>query len=349
MKKIKYIVLLIVVSTTNLFAQQDVHFSQFFSSPLTLNPANAGIYNGDLRAIMNYRSQWGSISEPFVTSAASVDFPVLKKMKGGMFGLGVNFFKDDAGDSKMSTMNYGLALAYHLDISGGNNNHFLSVGFQGGMVQRSMSYSSLTWDEQWNGVTFDQDIATVDKVGGTAVSVLDIATGIHWYYSPTDFSRYFAGFSLYHLNSSDVAFNGSSPLIKKYTFHGGAEIGSGTSNASVTGSPFSVLPNFVFVKQGANQYFDVGLEAKYRLRQSSKFTNYHNAMYVTLGPYLRWGDAAYIVSRLGWNGVELAFSYDFNLSELSIASGGSGGFEVMLGYKMDLSANATRGHSVRFR
>ena len=72
-------------------------------------------------------------------------------------------------------------------------------------------------------------------------------------------------------------------------------------------------------------------------------------MYVKLGRYLRWGDAAYIVSRLGWNGVELAFSYDFNLSELSIASGGSGGFEVMLGYKMDLSANATRGHSVRFR
>ncbi|NCP46666.1 MAG: type IX secretion system membrane protein PorP/SprF, partial [Flavobacteriales bacterium] len=88
MKKIKYSILLIVISTVNLFAQQDVHFSQFFSSPLTLNPANAGIYNGDLRAIMNYRSQWGSISEPFVTMAASVDFPVLKKMKGGMFGLG---------------------------------------------------------------------------------------------------------------------------------------------------------------------------------------------------------------------------------------------------------------------
>ena len=28
---------------------QDVHFSQFYESPLTLNPALCGVYNGRLR------------------------------------------------------------------------------------------------------------------------------------------------------------------------------------------------------------------------------------------------------------------------------------------------------------
>ena len=266
-----------------------------------------------------------------------------------MFGLGFNFFKDYAGVSRMSTMNYGLALAYHLAISGGNKTNFISVGFQGGMIQRSISYGGLTWDEQWNGATFDREIITVDGFGGSAVIAFDLSTGIHWFFKPTDYSTYYAGLSLCHLNSPDVAFSGSSPLIKKYTFHGGAEIGAGTSEASVTGSPFSILPNYVFVKQGANQYFDIGVEGKYRLQQSSKFTNYHNAMYIGFGPYLRLGDALYLVTRFGWSGLELALSYDFNMSELSSASGSSGGYELMLGYKMDLAAHAERAHSVRFK
>jgi type IX secretion system PorP/SprF family membrane protein len=350
MKKIYSIILLLFVGTGSLFAQQDVHFSQFFSSPLTMNPASAGVFNGDFRAITNYRSQWGSVSEPFTTMAASIDFPVLRKMGGGMFGVGLNFFKDDAGDSKLSTMKYNLSVAYHLDISGGQNNNFISVGFQGGMIQRSMNYSNLTWNDQWNGITFDQDVATVDMIGGSSINALDISTGIHWYYAPTDFSRVFGGISLYHLNSPNMAFNDQeSSLLKKFTLHGGAEIGTGNTSASVTGNPFSFLPNLIFVKQGPNQYFDFGGEGKYRIQQSSKYTNYNNEMYATLGAYYRWGDAAYIVSRFSWSGVTIAASYDFNLSTLSTASNGNGGFEIMLGYVANFNANPSRGHSVRFK
>ena len=341
MKKLKLGIVLLVIISSNLFGQQDVHFSQFFSSPLTLNPANAGIFNGDLRAIMNYRSQWGSITQPYTTMAASVDMPVLKKMKSGMFGLGLNFFKDDAGDSKMSTMNYALSLAYHLDISGGHNKHFLSIGFQGGMIQRSMNYSNLTWNEQWDGVTFNQEVGTVDQLGGNSVNALDLSTGLHWYYAPSDDNRFFAGFSMFHLNSPNVGFNEDSPLIKKYTLHGGGDIGIG-------GGDYALMPNFVFVKQGVNQYFDIGTEVKVYIQKDTKFTNFKNQMYVSFGPYLRWGDAMYVVARFNWQGITAAVSYDFNLSELTAVSSGNGGFEVMLGYKMDLGSNPTRGHSVRF-
>ena len=70
--------------------------------------------------------------------------------------------------------------------------------------------------------------------------------------------------------------------------------------------------------------------------------------FITIGPYLRLGDAAYIVSRFNWNGVSFAVSYDFNMSSLTTATSGNGGFELMLGYTADFGANPTRAHSVRF-
>jgi len=348
MKNLKLLILLFCTSIGVLKAQQDVHFSQFFSSPLTINPANAGIFNGDFRGILNYRNQWSSVTTPYTTMAASFDMPILKKMKGGMFGIGLNFFKDDAGDSKLSTLKYNLALAYHLDISG-EKNQFLSIGFQGGMIQRTINYGNLTWDNQWNGVTFNQKVFSADNLGGSTVNALDLSTGLHWYYSPTNFTRYFAGISLYHLNSPNVSFNGAdSKLLKKFIIHGGAEIGSKSSASSTTGSNFAFLPNFIFVKQGPNQYFDFGGEAKFRLQQNSKFTNFRNEMSFSIGPYLRFGDAAYVVARFNWMGMTLAASYDFNLSNLTVASNGNGGFEIMLGYKADFGENSERGHSVRF-
>src|ERR1700742_860097 len=56
---------------------QDPSFSQFFASPLTLNPALTGKFNGAIRVAGNYRNQWPAISNAFITSTASVDFPIL--------------------------------------------------------------------------------------------------------------------------------------------------------------------------------------------------------------------------------------------------------------------------------
>ncbi len=38
------------VASRNLYKAQDPHFSQFFASPLTLNPAFTGKFNGTMEA-----------------------------------------------------------------------------------------------------------------------------------------------------------------------------------------------------------------------------------------------------------------------------------------------------------
>jgi len=54
----KYIFLFIALLLFQVYSYaQDPHFSQFFASPLTINPANTGNFSGSLRAALNSRTQ----------------------------------------------------------------------------------------------------------------------------------------------------------------------------------------------------------------------------------------------------------------------------------------------------
>ena len=77
---------------------QDVHFSQFGQTPQLINPGATGVFDGNVRGILNYRTQWGAFGNPYTTYAASVDMPIAKgNGQNAYFGLGANFYKDIAG------------------------------------------------------------------------------------------------------------------------------------------------------------------------------------------------------------------------------------------------------------
>src|SRR5260221_14626953 len=89
------IINLIFLNTPFLYAQ-DTHFSQFTQSPLTVNPAQAGLFDGDFRAIVNYRNQWSSV-DGYRTEQLSCDGNMLKnKWTKGFLGLGLNVLSDKA-------------------------------------------------------------------------------------------------------------------------------------------------------------------------------------------------------------------------------------------------------------
>ncbi len=53
---------------------QDPNFSQFFASPLTLNPALTGKFDGQLRIAGNYRNQWPTINNAYSIGSYSFHF-----------------------------------------------------------------------------------------------------------------------------------------------------------------------------------------------------------------------------------------------------------------------------------
>ena len=71
-------ILSLLLSLSLLVNAQDPHFSQFFSSPLTLNPAFTGKFDGTLSVAGNYRNQWPAFNNVYTTSTLSVDFDILK-------------------------------------------------------------------------------------------------------------------------------------------------------------------------------------------------------------------------------------------------------------------------------
>ena len=111
---------------------QDIHFSQFYMSPLTQNPAMVGA-SYDLEAIINYKDQWKSIGTPYKTVAASYDMKFQKKkVTQGFFAGGINLFNDKAGDAKMGITQVNLDLGYHLHLSDYNT---IGAGLQAGFVR----------------------------------------------------------------------------------------------------------------------------------------------------------------------------------------------------------------------
>src|SRR3954469_18373514 len=79
---------------------QDPNFSQFFVSPLTLNPALTGKFDGVLRVAGNYRMQWPTIYKAYNTGTVSVDGGILKGRipENDQFGIGILALSDKSGE-----------------------------------------------------------------------------------------------------------------------------------------------------------------------------------------------------------------------------------------------------------
>src|SRR6476659_6864355 len=114
----KYVIFIFTLLLTLAANAQDPHFSQFFASPLTLNPAFTGKFDGQWRLTANHRDQWPSIPKAYVTTSASFDFPILKNKipEGDVFGVGLSGVSDASANNQLK-LNYGSAsMSYHKSL-----------------------------------------------------------------------------------------------------------------------------------------------------------------------------------------------------------------------------------------
>jgi type IX secretion system PorP/SprF family membrane protein len=112
MKKL-LLTLLLFTSIVSVSLAQDPNFSQFFASPLTLNPALTGKFDGVFRVAGNYRNQWPSINNAFVTKTASADFHLLKDYLPEIdrWGVGILFMNDQNGNGALTTNQFSFSTA----------------------------------------------------------------------------------------------------------------------------------------------------------------------------------------------------------------------------------------------
>lgn len=329
MKKILLVLSTATCLLSTAFAQ-DIHFTQFYMSPLVQNPALTGC-NYDMQAIVNYKDQWKTVATPYKTIAASYDMRIGKATpKNGYWAAGILFYSDKAGDASMKTTNASLNAAYHV-LLGGNSR--LSLGVQPAYCQRAMSFSELQWGNQYQSGAFSSTNSTGEPLGGTpSYSFFDVGAGMMWsyekgemYISARNHLKMNIGFSAFHLTEPKYSYYAtpSEKLYRKYTVYANANIG-------IKNSPISFVPGMIFNMQGSAKEFLVGGQLRYLLKESSKYTSFVSGAAISFGGFVRTKDALALTMLLEFSKYSLGFSYDVNTSDLRAASNQKGGFEISL-------------------
>jgi type IX secretion system PorP/SprF family membrane protein len=296
------------------------------------------MFEGNLRLWTDYRSQWNSVTTPFTTISASVDAPFFqgKFENGSFFGGALTFYNDKAGDSKFTTGNYCASISYVLEVS---RDEYFSAGLQGGVLQKSISYSSLYYGSQWNGLEFNTALPTNEVAGAsTSITKPDFALGIYYFNGKNDNFSFFGGLSGLHVTAPSTNFyNINDKLYRKFNIHGGCQI---------VADNFAFIPNFLTMFQGPNQLINIGSDFKWIIREQSKITGFIDEISLSLATYLRVGDALFTGMRFNYAGFSIGAMYDFNISSLNVVSRGNGGFEVFLGFKTGFGTG--KGNNTRF-
>lgn len=344
MKKYTLTILLLSVSIYHTSQAQDLHFSQYSYSPLNLNPALTGVSNGDLRFVSNYRNQWQSISSPYRTISAGYDMSLYPKESSNDFwGAGIVFNSDKSGDSKLGLTQVNLSGSYSKSLNGSLSN-FITLGFQAGFGQNSMSYDGLSWDSQFNGNSFDAALPTNEPSGSIAKTFSDFSAGV--LYSYTNESNLFkmnVGTAMFHLNNPDISLNSvSDKLYKKIVVHSNFYIRP-NSNSKTT-----FIPNIIYTQQGSQKLLNLGTNAKYLIQDRSKFTGYNSEIAFYIGGVYRVADAFALCTRFDYGSLAFALSYDVNVSGLTLASNSRGGTELVVMYNYTFREKKKGGSSVRF-
>jgi len=332
-------VFLLTLLASNCFAQ-DIHFSQFYESPLTMNPALCGLFNGDEYVELNYKNQWGSVMGSgygYNTVAAAGEIHnIIKNWKNAYLSPGFSVYSDKSGDAKVGVTEINLTVASGVSIDSRNT---LAAGLQGGWGEHSITTSGLEWGSQYNPATssgYDPNLPG-DPMSGNSFSYADFSGGITWNYVTAstkmvsnDYFRINAGAAVFHINQPDQTFYGtydpSMAGVKLYM----RWVGHALVEYSIPNSNMQLIPSVVYYLQGPAQETDFGLKVRYILRQDSKYTGYVKGAALDLGGYYRVGDAFIPMVQVEFSNYAIGISYDVNVSSLTTATSGAGGFEISL-------------------
>ncbi len=294
---------------------QDIHFSQYLASPLDVNPALAGQFDGCFRLGGIYRSQWASVmgDDAFKTTSASFDAGILKEqLKGSFVGVGAHFFQDGAGTVRFNTTSVGGAVSY-CQVLNAKRPTTISGGLSFNQYTRSIYFNKLSLEDPTEAVGIS---------GGS--SFIDIGAGLFYYMQPYEKMSYNVGLSFFHVNRPDQSFYiKSDRLASKINFHASSDI--------KLSDVFKIYPGGMISWEGGAR--QVVLYELNRLAVSDNLKA-QAAIFFGVGTRITrpGADAAIFYFRYELYKLSIGLSYDVNISGLRRFSKYEGGPELALTY-----------------
>jgi type IX secretion system PorP/SprF family membrane protein len=248
MRKLYVLAGFILFYQVKLFAQDHL-YSQFYNSPIYLNPALTGQFDGSFRMNLIYRSQWTNIPAPlnYYTFSADLNIPNYSS------GVGLIATKSAEGLAYLNKVNIAGLYSYKVEFENG----ILYFGLQAGVTNRSVDYSKLVFFDQLNAQGIIPD-------GPTSASYpqfnnkffFDSGAGINLVVGD-----FMIGTSGQHLNQPNETLTGTTAILPiRWNSYASWKF---STNSNFGDSP-SVIPSVVYVTQAGVSSFSAGLQYKNR-------------------------------------------------------------------------------------
>jgi type IX secretion system PorP/SprF family membrane protein len=265
--KTGWLSLLIIVSSLTISLGQDPVFSQITSHPLLINPAFAGLFKGEIRAIIQFKNHTDLPDNQYMNQLSAFGFDTRYKAGNKDFwtlqGL-ISSFK--MGDPLFVNQEISIGGGFMKLLKAGRygkGTQYLSLAFQLGAEQNYLGYNawySNQYDPVTGGINFA--LPNGEPNNGQYASSFnpDLNAGLMWTNSWDNEKGIYAGLSIFHINNPKTGFipNSTNRLPRKITF--------------VTGGEFKILestqflPAFFYLRQGIHQRISLGTPFRFNPR-----------------------------------------------------------------------------------
>ncbi|RYD99043.1 MAG: type IX secretion system membrane protein PorP/SprF [Sphingobacteriales bacterium] len=302
---------------------QDPAFSQFFSSPLNVNPALTANINGDWRAIMHFRHQWSGPSLPYVTGTISFDSKVAQHKVAQMpeqpniWGIGAYLMYDRTMGGAVRSTYASLAGSYSVRLSEGDYTQRVTLGFSGSYGRRYIDFSRLDFEDQWVGTGFDLNLPTGEAYLENMKPYVSLNTGIT-YSIKSDHSNFDIGAAAYHLNAPKQTFlkNENQTIPIRKVAHVNYE--------TLLNDYLLLSTNAIYQFQDDANYLSVGGAVGY-------FLNDNTVLNAGLWYWSKNAVVPYVGFGLGQ--MQVGVTYDVTMSKLRSASPRASTWELAIIYR----------------
>lgn len=301
MKKLK-LVLVVVLGSFGVHAQQLPQYSQFFMNKVLLNPGATGAENY-WEAQASNRMQWVGISDAPRTHVFSANGP-FKDMK---MGLGGKVYADITGPTRRT--GFSFSYSYKLKVT---ETIKLGMGLSFGGLQYSIDGSQIT-------LVNPGDIAISNQVQSAFVP--DAGVGFHLYSD-----EFYVGVSVPQIIGNSLEFfdnyKNTESALERHVF-------------AYAGYKFKVSDDFVVEPALMGKYVapaPFSFEGNLRVIYQD---------YLWLGASYRMDDAVVAMAGITIkNAIVVGYSYDMTTSDLKRATSGS--HELMIGIRFKQKDNISR-------
>ncbi len=333
----------LLICTAGLYAQ-DVHFTLYNYSPLTINPAHSGAFLGTFRLGGIYRDQWATVvKSSYRTPNFYIDAPIIKGFrKSDWIGVGLNIIQDQAGTAKLTSGSAGISGAYHLALDK-KGRSTLSLGFQYARVSRSIGLTSQSKNKNYDLLRFEDELngsisgQSPDRSNFNQSNYQDYNAGLLLKSVLKDQSTFELGLSAAHITMPRYGLGGGGgrdTINPNPNPGGGGQAGSDkrplrmlvhSQYRKELNEKWGIHPSVLFQTTAGAFEFIGQAWTHYLFNEEKDIT-------LNMGLGYRVGDAAQILAGMDIKDLRVALSYDVNLSSLTPASNFHGGFELAVSY-----------------